>query len=306
MSVPAIRPNFEDILDPLFQQIFNDELPQHRDVISEFYDMVGTNGRADMKWSGVGAYDDFQAFTGEVQYDAPFQGYDTVATPVEYVSGTQVERKLFDDDQFQIYSERPRGIAAAAVRTRQKHGARILVNSFSVDTLFSVNSEGVALCSGSHTTTSGASTSVGFSNRGTSAFSAVAVRTARINMGRFRGDRAERIDVNPDEIWYPIELYEKVHEVIRSDKKPDTADNNSNVHMGAYTPREWRYLDDANDWWMCDSALRRQYAKWTDRVALEFAMAEDIDTIVAKWRAYMRYAAAIWLNWRFVYGNEVS
>jgi hypothetical protein len=40
-------------------------------------------------------------------------------------------------------------------------------------------------------------------------------------------------------------------------------------------------------------------------VALEMAFAEDLDTIVAKWRAYMRYAFA-WIDWRFVLGAEVS
>jgi hypothetical protein len=306
MAVPAISTNFADVLDPLFEDIFFDELEQIADMLPNLYDNVATNGRADMKWSAVGAYDDFTEFTGDVAYDAPFQGYDTTATPIEWVSGTQVERKLFDDDQHQIFTERPRGLAEAGARTRQKHGARIFENAFSVDTLFSTNSEGVALCSGSHTTTSGASTAVGFSNRGTSAMSATAVRAARINMKRFRGDRAERIEVTPNELWYPPELYEKAHEIVMSQQKPGVADNDDNVHRGGYTTWEWTYMGDANNWFMADNVKRRRYLKWTDRVPMEFAMAEDIDTIVAKWRAYMRYAGAIWLNWRWVYGNEVS
>ena len=35
-------------------------------------------------------------------------------------------------------------------------------------------------------------------------------------MKRFRGDRAERIDVMPDEIWHPTELYEVAPEIIRA------------------------------------------------------------------------------------------
>jgi len=34
-------------------------------------------------------------------------------------------------------------------------------------------------------------------------------------------------------------------------------------------------------------------------------MAEDIDTLVAKWRGYMRYSMA-WTDWRFIVGAVVS
>ena len=305
-GVPAVSTSFGDLLDPLFEEIFNDALEGHPDMLPELYDMVGTNGRADMKWSEIGAFDDFAEFTGDVQYQSPFQGYDVTAVPIEFASGFQVERKLFDDDQWNVMNERPRGLADAAHRTRQRHGSRIFGNAFSVDTYFSTNTEAVALCSTAHTTTTGASTAAGFSNKGTSAFSATALETARINMKRFRGDQAQRIETMPDEIWFPPELYGRVDEVLSSSQKTKTADNDINIHQGVYTPHEWTYMDDANDWFVGDTARRRRYLKWTDRIALEFAMAEDIDTIVAKWRAYMRYAGAIWLNWRFIYGHEVS
>ena len=71
----------------------------------------------------------------------------------------------------------------------------MLNNAFSIDTLFYNNSEGVALCSNSHITTSGASTSTGFDNLGTASLTATAVAAARISMVDFRGDRAERIGI---------------------------------------------------------------------------------------------------------------
>jgi hypothetical protein len=38
---------------------------------------------------------------------------------------------------------------------------------------------------------------------------------------------------------------------------------------------------------------------------LEFAQAEDIDTLVAKWRAYMRYSY-MHNDWRWVTGSIVA
>ncbi len=305
MGVPHTSGAFGDLLDPRFQKIFNDQYNQLPDMLGELYSFAPNNGRDSMQWSSVGSYGDWGQFSGTVNYDSASQGYDTTATHVEFASGVQVERKLFDDDQYNIMDQRPRGLATAAQRTRQKHGARILNNAFSVDSFFYNNSEGVALCSNSHTTTSGASTASGFDNLGTAALTATAVAAARIQMVGYRDDRANRISVMPNEIWIPPDLYEEAFEIVSSMGKVDTANNNRNVHEGAYTIKEWNYLTDTNNWFMTDSALRGQSVHWIDRVPVEFAFAEDLDTLIAKWRGYTRYANA-WTDWRFIMGHSVS
>ena len=156
---PHVSTAFGDLLDPRFQKIFYERYKQLPTMLPEFFNFIGTNGRADMRWSDVGTLPDWGVFGGTVDYKSSSQGYDTIATPLEFASGIQIERKLFDDDQYNIMDQRPRALATSAQRTREKHGARLFNNAFSVDTLFYVNSEGVALCSDSHTTTSQASTS---------------------------------------------------------------------------------------------------------------------------------------------------
>lgn len=305
MAVPHVSTNFGDLLDPRFQRIWDDRFKQLPDMIPTVFTMAPDNGRADMRWSQVSGYEDWSEFTGTVTYQDASQGFDTLATHVEFASGIQVERKLFDDDQYQIMDQRPRGLATAAQRTRQKHGARIFNNAFSVDTTFYNNSEGVAMCSDSHTTTTGASTASGFDNLGTAALSATALAAGRIQMVGYRGMQAERIQVVPDELWIPPDLYEEAYEIVASMGKVDTANNNRNVHEGAYTIYEWNYLTDTNNWWVGDSADRTESLHWIDRITPEFAFAEDLDTIIAKWRGYMRYSFA-WVDWRWVFGAQVS
>lgn len=305
MAVPHVSGSFGDLLDPRFQEIFKDQYDQLPDMIPEVYGNAGSNGRADMRWSEVGAFGDFEAFNGTVLYDSQSQGYDTTSTPLEFASGMQVERKLFDDDQYNIMDQRPSGLATAAQRTRQKHAARIWNNAFSVDTAFYNNSEGVALCADAHTTTSGASTATGFDNKVTSSLSAVAVAAARIQMRNFRDDRGNKASFMPNELWIPIDLFEQAYEITASAGKVDTDLNNKNVHEGKYKVYEWEYMTDTNNWFMCDGALRKKMILWLDRIPIEFAMAEDLDTIIAKWRAYMRYSMA-WIDWRWVIGAEVS
>lgn len=305
MATPHVSGAFGDLLDPRFQKVFFEWLNELPDFLSELYSFVPHNGRNDMRWSQVGTLPDFQEFTGSVDYQSMNQGFDTTLTPLEFTSGIQIERKLFDDDQYHIMEQRPRGLATSANRTRQKHGARMLVNAFSVDNFFYNNSEGVSLCSNSHTTNSGASTSTGFDNLGTAALSATAVAANRISMRKFRGDQAERISVVPNELYIPVDLFEEAFEIVNALGKVDTAENNPNVHKGIYTVKEWEYLSDANDWFMTDSAMRAQQVFWVDRIPLEFAMAEDLDTLLAKWRAYMRYGAAH-TDWRWIFGSQVS
>lgn len=305
MPVPHASVNFGDLLDPRFQRIFYEKYDQLPDMLAEVYGFPPNNGRNDMTWSSVGTLPDFSEFTGNVTYNSQSQGYDTTSTPIEFTNGIQVERKLFDDDQYNIMDQKPRALATSASRSRQKHGARMFNNAFSVDNFFYNNSEAVALCSNSHTTTSGASTANGFDNLITAAMSAVAVATARIQMVGYRGDQAERISVIPDTILYPPDLYEVAFEIINAAGKVETADNNPNVHQGRYKGIEWNYLTDTNNWFMMDSSEQKESLHWVDRMPVEFAMVEDFDKLLAKWRAYMRYSNA-WTDWRFILGANVT
>lgn len=297
---------FGDLLDPRFETIFFEQYDQVPDMIPQIYTMPPDNGRENMTFSGIGAFGDFQEFKGTVEYDSVAQAFDSTLTHIEFASGYQVERKLYDDDQYQIFDGRPKGLGRAAQRTRQKHAARIFNNGFTVDTYFYENSEGKPLFSDSHLTNSPeADTSTGFDNKMTSAFSATALAAARIQMVNFRDDRGNHINCVPDTVVYPINLYDKVYEVLASTGKPDSANNDRNVHEGAYGALEWIYLSDSNNWFLCDSSMKSESLFWVDRVPLEHAMAEDIDTIVAKWRAYMRYSCG-WADWRWTLGSQVS
>jgi phage major head subunit gpT-like protein len=305
MPTPHTSGVFGDLLDPRFQKIFKDHLGQLPDRLGDIYTMPPTNGRNNMTWSEVGTLSDWDEFTGTIPYSSLNQGYDVTMTPVEFAKGVQVERKLYDDDQYHIMDEKPSSMADSLHRTRQKHGHRLFNNAFSVDTMFYSHSEGVALCSNSHTTTSGASTATGFDNLTTSSLTATAVFAARLAMINFRGDQAEKIDVMPDELWVPPDLAEQAFEITKSQGKLDDNLNNRNFHEGRYSVKEDIWFTDTNNWFMVDSRLRKKFAFWCDRISPEFAFIEDFDTLVAKWRGYGRWGMT-YINWRFIHGSQVS
>ena len=308
MAVPMISTGFGDLVDRRVTKLFYDQYDQLPDVVSTLFGMDSSNDQYETV-SQVGALSDFTQHTGSVQYQDQHQGYDTTATHVEFSSGIQIERALYDDDRHGIWEKEPGKLAVAANRTRQKHAVRVFTNAASVDTFFYRNTENVALVSDSHTTTSGASTASGFDNKATTAFSAAALLAAVIQMRNFRDDQANRIDIMPDEIWIPPDLYGTAFEVIESFGKTAGSNNERNVHYGGYKimPSDggWNYMSDATDWFLCESSLRKQSLIWYERVPLEFAQAEDIDTLVAKWRAYMRYSY-MHSDWRWCLGSIVA
>lgn len=305
-NVPHSSEAFGDLVDPRFQDVWNDRLAQLKDMIPELYEFETANKTTeDMRYSQVGTLEDWDPFTGSVDYDAVAQGFDVRTIPVEFSKGVQVRRKLFDDGMYHVMDAKPKGMATSYVRTRQKHAARVFTMAFSTDNFFYEHSENRPLCSSDHLTTSGAATTTGFSNITTSSLSAVAVAAARITMRGFRGDRAERIHVMPDELWHPPELYEIADEINRSTGKVNTAVNNTNVHEGVYSLHDWEYMSNPKDWFMADSTGRKDNLKWWDRVPVEFAHVEDFDTLIAKWRGYSRYSW-LYVDWRWLLGGNVA
>lgn len=305
MAVPHISTNFSELKDIRFQRIANEEYNKHPDMIPKLFNDLPHNGRDRMTFNAVSTIGDFEQFNGSVQYKDQHMMYDTELVYLEFTNGLQIERKLFDDDQYAIWTTKPKSLGRAAYRTRQQHAARIFNNAFSVDTLFYTQEEGVALCSNSHTTTTGASTSSGFDNLITDSLTATAVATARIQHTQLRGTQAEIISLMPDTLLFPPALYERAFEIVNSSGKLDTADNNANVHEGRYKLIEWNFLTDANNWFMMDSSMMSEMLHWSDRIQLEYGFVEDFETFAAKYRAYMRYAMA-WTNWRFILGALVS
>ena len=300
--------DFADVLDVRFRQIWDERFEQLPDMVATFYnmDLVSKPGRQTERYSTVGTLPELSQFSGTVSYNDVFQGYDMSISPLEFTGGIQIERRLFDDDQHMIIDAKPKALAGSTYRTRQVHAARPFNNAFSVDTFFASHTEGVALSSNSHTTTSGASVASGFDNLDTTALSAVSVAANRIKMVQFRGDQAERIAVMPNAILVPPDLYEIAYEISASQGKGDTAHNHANVHYGQYEVIEWNYLTDTNNWFMLDTAMMKDMGLiWVDRVKGEFAFVEDFDTLTGKWRVYARWGSH-WMEWRWVNGNSVS
>lgn len=251
---------------------------------------------------GIGGFGDWKEFKGRIEYDSNEKGFQTNYVHVEFVDGFKVERKLVDDDLYNIINPMPRGLAIAGMRKREKDAASVLNNAFSASY---VGGDSVALCSASHPySPSNASTQ---SNRGTTALSYDAVVSTRRLMREYKDDRGELVPINPDVLIVPSELEETAWTIFNTMNKPGTANNDGNYARSKLNRVVvWDYLTDANNWFMADSMLAGMYLNWFDRVAMEFAMDPTSDfSLEARFRGYMRYSYG-WDDWRWIYGHEVS
>ena len=233
-----ISENFGDLLDSRFKKIFLDEYKEAIDgSMTPMLFGMETSEKAYEKYSSIGAMGDIGVFDGSIDYDTVSQLYDIEVDFPERAAGFKVERKLADDDQFSIMDTRPRQMAIAVARTREKSAAAVFNGAF----VGTGGGDSVSLCNASHPYSPDDATTQG--NAGSSALSAVSVEaTRRIGFSDVYNDRGDILDIDYDLILCTVNNEQKAYEIIESKGKVDTADNNANFHYGRYKLAVWQWI----------------------------------------------------------------
>jgi len=305
----AINEQWAELLEPGLRSIFQlqySELAAASRIPMLFNVMSST--KASEHFLGVGGMSDWQEYKGAIEYDDLEQGYKTTLTHAEYAKGFKVERKLVDDDQYNVINARPAQLALSAMRTREKHAASVFNNAFSTS-YTGGDSQPLCESAGHPYSPSNASTQT---NEGSTALSYDAVVETRRVMREFKDDRGEIVAINPDLILVPPELEETASKIVNTMQSgqpqiPESADFEDSL-VGRLGIRflMWDYLSDSNAWFMLDSRLARLHLLWINRVPLEFAMDPTSDfRLEARYRGYQRYSYG-WSDWRWVYGHNPS
>jgi len=306
MGSPIISENFIRLLDTRLREVSENvwsELPSQK---GELYRDIPSEGAWEEFWS-VGGVGDIPAFNGKLNFLSQSPGYLSRIEPKEYAAGLAFERKFLDDKKYSVMSDQVESLTLAAQRTKAKMEVDPFANAFSSAFTFLTSEEGVSLCSDSHTTKSGVSTTTGFDNSGTSAMSKTSVAATRLAMLRLKNDIGERIIVDPDTIVCGESLADTAYEIVGSDKNPDNANNTKNMEYKRYKVLVLKRLDDydTNNWFMVDSRQMKKHLLWIDRIANETKMTVDFDTFMTKFSIYFRCGNGF-KDWRWVYGHNVS
>jgi len=307
--MPIQAANWAELVVPGLSEAFSLNYGRKPSNIERLYNVQGSD-RANEQHLGSGVigsdgWADFEK-TGRAQ-DAEFaRGYKWTTTHVEFARSMTVQRKLVDDSQFQVLTDRAGALGDSAFRFREKAGAGIFNSAFTSSGTdewgFAIaGADAVALCSASHPRNPDSAATTD-SNTSNTTLTAANVSTVRQNMMAFTDDTGDLLNVMPDELLVPPELEDTALTILRSAQDPASANNAINPQAGRFSVNVWHYLTSASNWFMLDSGLRNQSLIWYDRVPTEFGPETlDRETMHLRMIAYMRFSRGF-RDWRFVYG----
>lgn len=184
-------------------------------------------------------------------------GNNKTITPLKYGLGYSISEETVDDGKFDLIADAIRKMGESARESQEQAGMNVFNNGFSTQTV----ADGLSLFNSTHTTPTGTIT---FRNQlaVNSDLSYSSLQTALQDFGKqFRGDSGIYKNIRPATLLVPQELKLYAKELVGSELKVDSADNNKNSINGeglniAVSPR----LTDTNAWFLCaapaDTGLR--------------------------------------------------
>lgn len=310
MGSPLVSGDFARLIDTFLRDVANDQ-KEYRDLesmIPKLYNMK-TSTRAFEEHLSVSQLGDLPKFTGQLSYLPRYSGFLTKVEHAEYAGGVQSERKLIDDEQYGVLSDNAAGLMDSAERTKEKIGVRPFAFATSAAFDFMTTDEGKPLASTTHLSRSGADTSTGFSNAGTSALDPASLAATRLLMKQFRTDIGERFTTsNKWAIIVPDTLESTAYEIVNTKAGLYSAEGTVNREAAiGYTVIPYPRLDDfsTKSWGLVDIEAMKKALAWYDRVAPEYDHTIDFETKSIKHSVYMRCSYA-WTSWRWIYWHTVA
>ena len=307
MASPLTSSQFVRLMDERLRSVAEGVYSDLPSMIPTLFNMLDSS-KAWEEFFQVGDVPDIPEFNGKLSFLSIAPGYYTKIEPKEHAGGLQFQRKLLDDKQYSVLDKRASGLMTSAQRTREKKGVRAFALAFSSAFDYMTSEEGVALCSNSHSTKSGTSTTNGFDNLGTSALTKTSVAATRIAMRQFRNDISERIDIGDQlALIVPDNLADTAHEIVGTPSGYETAASTKNMAYKRHEVIPYLRLDDfdTNNWFMVDRSKMKQSLAWIDRVSPETNFTPDFHTFASMFSVYFRIAYG-YTDWRWIYGQNVS
>lgn len=302
--------NFGELLEPKLRKLFYETYQEVPEQYSKVFNTL-TSKKAketDYNLGAMSPWTEFGSSTAAVTdtnnmpvvpYQTILTGEEIVYTHKEFASGFLVERKFADDEMYGVIEKMPKDLARAGRYKVETDAAGLLNTAFTTNRFkYVTNAYTQPLC-GSHTLLS-ADTCVNYIEQ---ALSDTGLKAA-LTMGRDQRDEANKlIQLNFDTLIVPPELEFEAYELIKSAQKVGTSDNDINALQGRLKVVVYDFLTDANNWFIIDSKRHQMNFFW--RVRPEFKREEDFDSLIAKYRGYMRYSFGA-SDWRGVIGSCVS
>lgn len=295
--------NFGKLLEPGLRKLFYetfDEIPEQYTKIFK----VNTSKKAKETDYGLGAMPTWSKFgtkmtavTGDnpmptVPYVTIPAGLERVYIHEEFAQGFMVERKMVDDEQYNAINKMPKDLARAGRYKVEQDAMDLLNNGFTA-----AGYDAKPLFAADHPLLSGGTCS----NLITGELTVENLKKATIAMRNFKDEAGKKVLFKADTLVVPPALEFKAQEICNSAQLADGELNNINSLKGKLKVVVMDFLTSDTAWFVMDSTRHELNFFW--RVKPEFKREEDFDTLVAKYRGYMRYSLG-YSDYRGIVGSK--
>lgn len=253
MAAPsALRANYSDLFGstmlPVLEELFRTEFETHPGIRDQVFSTKSTD-RDIWQYSELHDMPLFSSVSegSDYTFSRPKAGNNKTITPLKFGLGYSISEEAVDDGKFDLIGDAIRKMAESARETQEQAAMDIFNNGFGSQT----TPDGLALFHAAHTTPTG---SVTFRNKLTTAsdLSYTSLQTAIQDFEKqFKGDSGIFKTIRPKYLIVPTELRMYAQELVGSDKKTDSADNNMNSIRGeGLTVLSSPRLTDTNAWFL--------------------------------------------------------
>jgi hypothetical protein len=306
--MPNLRPDWPDLLDPVFRKIYGEEIQQLPQVGTSLFNVMTSdkNIEKDSSASGLSKLvrrSEAQAIT----FEDPNQGYDVTYTHVIDSLGADVSREMWEDDQHNTINKLPRDLADAKVRTQEQMLADVFNYGFTAGGggLASFTSgDAKALFATDHPRTDGGTAQ---GNYTTADLAEDSLEVALVTMRQTVDDKGQLMLLQPDTLVVAPALEKEASILLDSTLRVGTANNDVNPYKGRLKLVCWDYLGSAaggsdTAWFVADS--RRHKLNFFRRQD-HGVEGPDWDFLnkVARWTVDVRWSAGF-SGWRGIYGSK--
>lgn len=238
-----------------------------------------------------------------ILFDSEVQGPVSRYTHVAYGLGYIVTKEELADNLYEEVSKRrAKSLAISFRQTKENVAAQIYNRAFNSSF---TGGDGVSLINTAHPNTSGGT----YSNQlATSAnLSEAAIEDMIIQIMGAQNDRGLTINLMPQSLHVPRQLYFTANRIVKSVFQTGTANNDVNIISANGFPKGVHvnhYFTSSTAWFIRTNVANGM--KHYTREAISFDQDNDFDTYNAKARAYERYSFGWTDGGRAVFGSQGS
>ena len=300
--------NFGKLLEPGLRKLFYETFDEVPEEYSKIFHVKNSKKAREVDY-GLGSMPIWSEFGTAINKDlkgtavtdgempkVPYvtipAGLERIYVHKEFAQGFMVERKMVDDEQYGAIEKMPKDLARAGRYKVEMDAISLLTKGFTDN-----GYDGKPLFATDHPTLAGGTNS----NLITGELNQANLEKAIIAMRNFTDEAGKKVVYKADTLIVPPALEFKAIELLNSVNKPDGDLNNVNSIKGKLKIQVMEFLDSDTAWFVMDSKRHELNFFW--RVRPEFKREEDFDTLVAKYRGYMRYSYG-YSDYRGIVGSQ--